>query len=116
MQASDSSDTLSMLRESAADFVRGSTDFKRLRERRGTLPGYDPSLARQMADLGWFGILVPEGRFVALEVKAPNGKGPTPEQERFLELVRRSGGFAAVVRSVSDAREAVSRARLGDSK
>ena len=48
MQASDSSDTLSMLRESAADFVRGSTDFKRLRERRGTLPGYDPSLARQM--------------------------------------------------------------------
>lgn len=62
------------------------------------------------------GILVPEGRFVALEVKAPNGKGPTPEQERFLELVRRSGGFAAVVRSVSDAREAVSRARLGDSK
>ncbi|MFO1199393.1 MAG: acyl-CoA dehydrogenase family protein [Burkholderiaceae bacterium] len=60
MQASDSSDTLSMLRESAADFVRGSTDFKRLRERRGTLPGYDPSLARQMADLGWFGILVPE--------------------------------------------------------
>ena len=49
-----------MLRESAADFVRGSTDTKRLRERRGTLPGYDAGALRQMAELGWFGILVPE--------------------------------------------------------
>lgn len=59
------------------------------------------------------GILVPEGRFIALEVKAPNGKGPTPEQERFLTLVRRSGGFAAVVRSLEDARKAIERARQG---
>jgi alkylation response protein AidB-like acyl-CoA dehydrogenase len=49
-----------MLRESAADFVRGSTDMKKLRERRGTLPGYDPALLRQMAELGWLGILVAE--------------------------------------------------------
>ena len=48
-----------MLRESAADFVRGSTDTKKLRERGGTLPGYEPALLRQMAELGWFGILVP---------------------------------------------------------
>ncbi|MDF2466998.1 MAG: acyl-CoA dehydrogenase protein [Ramlibacter sp.] len=49
-----------MLRESAADFVRGSTDMKKLRERRGTLPGYEPGLLRQMAELGWLGILVAE--------------------------------------------------------
>ena len=61
------------------------------------------------------GILVPEGRFVALEVKAP-GKRPTPEQERFLDLVRRSGGFAAVVRSVEDVRVLIDRARRGESE
>jgi len=49
-----------MLRESATDFVRGSTDMKKLRERRGTLPGYEPALLRQMAELGWLGILVAE--------------------------------------------------------
>jgi alkylation response protein AidB-like acyl-CoA dehydrogenase len=57
---SDRRDTLAMLGDSAADFVRDRTDHTRLRERRGTLPGYDPALGRQMADLGWFGILVPE--------------------------------------------------------
>jgi alkylation response protein AidB-like acyl-CoA dehydrogenase len=49
-----------MLRESATDFVRGSTDMKKLRERRGTLPGYESALLRQMAELGWLGILVAE--------------------------------------------------------
>jgi alkylation response protein AidB-like acyl-CoA dehydrogenase len=51
---------LQMLRESAADFVRRSADMKRLRERRGTLPGHDPAHLRQMVELGWFGLLVPE--------------------------------------------------------
>jgi alkylation response protein AidB-like acyl-CoA dehydrogenase len=49
-----------MLRDSATDFVRGRADMKRLRERRGTLPGYDEATVRQMAELGWFAILVPE--------------------------------------------------------
>lgn len=49
-----------MLRESAADFVRCSFNTKRLREHRQTLPGYENSAWRQMAELGWFGILVPE--------------------------------------------------------
>lgn len=51
---------LELLRNSAIDFVAGSTDHKRLRERRETLPGYDTAIVRQMADLGWLGILVPE--------------------------------------------------------
>jgi alkylation response protein AidB-like acyl-CoA dehydrogenase len=58
--SSESAQQIQMLRESATDFVRGSADMKRLRELRGTLPGYDLKLLRQMAELGWFGILVPE--------------------------------------------------------
>ena len=56
------------------------------------------------ADLG--------GRFVALEVKAPAGR-TSPEQRQWLDLVRRNGGFAAVVRSVDEARAAIARARTG---
>jgi len=51
-----------MLRESAAHFVGGHTDTRKLRERAGTLPGYDPAVCRQVAELGWFGILVPEAQ------------------------------------------------------
>src|SRR5437016_2960335 len=63
MQATSNSEAalqIQMLRDSTADFVRGSKDMKKLRERRGTLPGYEPAVRRQMAELGWFGILVPE--------------------------------------------------------
>jgi len=54
------SQALDMLRDSAADVVARSADLKRLRERRGTLPGFDPAQLRQMVELGWLGILVPE--------------------------------------------------------
>jgi alkylation response protein AidB-like acyl-CoA dehydrogenase len=59
---SDNAQETQMLRESAADFVQRSADMKRLRERRGTLPGHDAGTVRQMAELGWFGILVPEAQ------------------------------------------------------
>lgn len=52
------------------------------------------------------------GRFFALEVKTGTGR-TSPEQRMWLELVRSKGGFAAVVRSVEDAVEAVQRAREG---
>lgn len=58
---SEAAQELRMLRQSAADFVRGHADSKRLRQQRGTLPGYAPATLRGMADLGWLGILVPEG-------------------------------------------------------
>lgn len=48
------------------------------------------------------------GQFLALEVKAQRGR-TTPEQERFLEAVRRMGGIAGVVRSVEEARWLVER-------
>lgn len=67
-------------------------------------------LLRGSSDL--VGILAPGGRFLALEVKRP-GKEATEEQALFLALVRRRGGFAAVVCSVEEARAAVDRARRG---
>jgi len=67
-------------------------------------------LAVGSADL--IGILAPAGRLVALEVKTATGR-TTPEQDLFLDLVRRRGGFAAVVRSADDALAAIVRARAG---
>lgn len=61
------------------------------------------------------GILAPTGRFVALEVKSEKGR-MRDEQRLFLDLVRARGGFAAVVRSVEDARAALERAREGASE
>jgi len=52
------------------------------------------------------------GRFVAIEVKRPRGR-VSAAQQLFLDLVRSHGGFAAVVRSVDDARAGIARARMG---
>lgn len=41
-------------------------------------------------------------QFVAIEVKTPRGRA-TPEQLRFLELVRSKGGIAGIVRSPAEA-------------
>lgn len=53
-------DELALLRDSADAFVNRRMDHKRTRSLRETLPGYDPAIVREMAELGWFGILVPE--------------------------------------------------------
>mgnify|MGYP000438039372 CR=1 FL=1 len=55
------------------------------------------------------------GRFCAMEVKSATGR-PSPEQIAFLDAVRRRGGFAAIVRSVEDARAAVERCCAGASE
>ena len=71
-------------------------------------------------------------RFIAIEVKAPpwveppsaahpNGKRhpggrATREQLQFFALVRRRGGFAAIVDSADSARAAIARARTGASE
>lgn len=52
------------------------------------------------------------GRFFALEVKTPTGSA-TEEQVRFLNLVRKFGGFAAIVTSKEEARAAVERCKKG---
>lgn len=55
------------------------------------------------------------GRWFCLEVKTPNG-GVRPEQKVMMLEIRAMGGFAAVVRSVEQAREALERARRGESQ
>ena len=67
-------------------------------------------LAKGSSDL--IGILKPSGRLVSLEVKTESGR-VSPEQELWLAMIRRFGGFAAVVRSVDDALAALDRARAG---
>jgi len=42
--------------------------------------------------------ILPKGRFLAVEVKAPRGR-LTPEQKQFLDDVQKLGGLAVVVRS-----------------
>lgn len=58
------------------------------------------------------GILLPHGRWVCLEVKTPRGR-QSEAQRLWGDLVRKMGGFYAVVRSVDDAIAAVGRAREG---
>ena len=43
------------------------------------------------------------GRFIAIEVKTPGGRGLSDEQRMWLDLVRRMGGVAGVARSVDEA-------------
>lgn len=64
---------------------------------------FDSGLPAGFADL--FGVL-PDGRFVAIEVKTPAGR-LMPHQRRFLEAITRMGGVAGVARSVDDARRIV---------
>jgi len=80
-------------------------------EHRGRRVRYGLSVGS--ADL--IGILAPTGRLVALEVKTPTGRAATA-QKMFLDLVRSRGGFAAIVRSVQDARSAIERARRGETE
>ncbi len=61
------------------------------------------------------GLLGPSGRFIALEVKSATGR-TSPAQELFLALVRKRGGFAAIVRSPAEALAAIERAMKGASQ
>lgn len=51
-------DTLRMLRDSAADFAK--LDAARVRRLRATRPGFEPGVWREMAEMGWLGVLIPE--------------------------------------------------------
>lgn len=47
------------------------------------------------------------GQFWTMETKVPRGKGPTEAQIRIGEQIERNGGRWAVVRSVTDAEDAI---------
>ena len=83
----DALDMRRMLRESAADVVARADPAKSVRAWRGVAPGYDAARWREMADLGWLGIRVPEkfggaglsmADAVALLVETGRGVGPEP--------------------------------------
>jgi len=55
-------------------------------------------------------IAITRGRFVGIEVKAPNGR-VKPDQHLWAQAVRHQGAFATVVRSALEADLALERAR-----
>ena len=59
--------------------------------------GFRPSPVKGLHDI----LCCKNGRFIALEVKAPGGK-LSKNQKRFLESVESSGGVAAVVTSLEE--------------
>lgn len=80
-------------------------------DRRGQRVRY--GLCRGSSDLVGV-VTMPDGlgRFAAWEIKGPDGD-LTEEQNQFLRLVRRLGGFGCEVRSVDDVLASVGRCRAG---
>jgi alkylation response protein AidB-like acyl-CoA dehydrogenase len=50
-----------LIRDSAK-VISNTSDFKRIRELRFKTPGFDRSVYKTMADMGWIGLIVPEDR------------------------------------------------------
>lgn len=59
-----------------------------------------------------FGIAIPGGRAVFLEMKSSSGR-LTPEQENFLRQMASMGALAGVARSIEDAERIFARVNLG---
>ncbi len=59
---------------------------------------YIPSHAPGVSDIL---AVLPGGRFLAVEVKAPKGK-VSPLQQQFIDAVNQAGGLAFVARSVEE--------------
>lgn len=94
--------------------VEAITNTGTIRMRTGLCPGSADLVGILSIPVTGIGTLMPIGRFFALEVKTGRGVAK-PHQEEWLDLVRKLGGFAAVVRSEQDAIEALERARRGES-
>ena len=60
VETNASADARRMLSDAVGAFVARKTTLNRVRGLRATEPGFDRALWREMADLGWLGILVPE--------------------------------------------------------
>ena|SRR5260221_9857440 len=49
--------------------------------------------------------LCPNGRFIAVEVKKPKGKGPTIDQLTYIDIINKHGGIGMVARSLEDVQD-----------
>lgn len=58
----DRSESLRMIRDSAAGIAPRTGDFRRIRALRFTDPGFDRAVWTEMCNMGWLGLLVPEAR------------------------------------------------------
>jgi alkylation response protein AidB-like acyl-CoA dehydrogenase len=58
----DRAESIRMIRDSAAAVAPPGGDLKRVRALRFTDPGYDRGTLRQMGEMGWIGLRVPEER------------------------------------------------------
>src|SRR3954454_9207686 len=56
----DRAESIPMIRDSAAAVAPPGADLKRVRDLRFATPGYDPAIFRQMGEMGWIGLRVPE--------------------------------------------------------
>ena len=54
------SDAQRMIRDAAAAYFAKDLGYARVRAQRGKLPGYDVAVWREMAELGWLGLRIPE--------------------------------------------------------
>ena len=63
-------DEIESLRDSVRTFISRQPGLKRVRAQRGQLPGHDRETWRQMAQLGWLGIMVPAA-YDGLEMGLP---------------------------------------------
>jgi hypothetical protein len=64
------------------------------------LPRTDGSISEKKGSADIIGLL-PGGKFLAVETKAPVGR-LSPEQREFLEAIKQQGGMAIVARSWTD--------------
>ncbi|HBK08290.1 MAG TPA: acyl-CoA dehydrogenase [Acetobacteraceae bacterium] len=56
----DRGESLRMIRDSAAGIAPRTGDFRRIRALRFTEPGFDPAVFREMCQMGWLGLMIPE--------------------------------------------------------
>jgi alkylation response protein AidB-like acyl-CoA dehydrogenase len=56
----DRAESLRMIRDSAAGIAPRTGDFRRIRALRFSEAGFDPAVFREMCQMGWLGLMIPE--------------------------------------------------------
>ncbi|SDD63030.1 acyl-CoA dehydrogenase [Belnapia rosea] len=60
LSGEDRAESIRMIRDSAAAVAPPGGDMKRVRDLRFQTPGFDPAVLRQMGEMGWIGLRLPE--------------------------------------------------------